>query len=131
MSKFEYKFFNSYLPYLESNKALKEQRIIGNCSIRLDWKNRVGSLGIMIGEKSAWNKGYGTEAMKLLVEYGFRELNMNRIELEVFASNPRAKRCYEKVGFKEEGCKRQAQFINGKYIDEYFMSIIRLEWQKL
>ncbi|MHA1583771.1 MAG: GNAT family N-acetyltransferase, partial [Promethearchaeota archaeon] len=72
-----------------------------------------------------------TEAMKLLVEYGFRELNMNRIELEVFASNPRAKRCYEKVGFKEEGCKRQAQFINGKYIDEYFMSIIRLEWQKL
>lgn len=105
------------------------ERLIGNISISIEWKNRIGSLGIIIGEKSAWNKGYGTEAMKLLVNYGFEELNLNRMELEVFSSNPRAKRCYEKSGFKVEGCRRQAHYIKGRYIDLYILGILKSEWE--
>lgn len=56
----------------------ENEKLLGNCSIDVDWKNRVGTCGIMIGEKMYQGKGYGTEAMKLLVNYGFNTLNLNR-----------------------------------------------------
>lgn len=102
---------------------------IGNCGyFNLDWRCRSGEVGIFIGEKQLWNQGYGTEAIRLLVRHGFETLNLNRISLEVFESNPRAVRCYEKAGFSAEGRKRQGMYKDGEYIDIILMSILRQEW---
>jgi UDP-4-amino-4,6-dideoxy-N-acetyl-beta-L-altrosamine N-acetyltransferase len=107
------------------------EKIIGNCAIHdIDSKNRSCSCGITIGEKEYHGKGYGTEAMESLVEYGFNTLNMNRIELTVFEFNNRAYKTYQKVGFVEEGRKRQARYHNGKYYDEIIMAILREDWEK-
>ena len=93
-------------------------RIIGNCAIQnINSKNRSSSCGITIGEKDYQNRGYGTEIMELLVDYGFNTLNLNRIELTVYDFNSRAFKTYQKVGFMEEGRKRQARYHNGKYLD--------------
>ena len=89
---------------------------------------RSAEAGIMIGEKAYWDQGYGTEAMKLLLKHGFETLNLNRISLQVFANNPRAIRCYEKVGFVHEGRLSQAMFTDGVYYDVLWMSVIREEW---
>ncbi|MHA1109678.1 MAG: GNAT family N-acetyltransferase [Promethearchaeota archaeon] len=110
--------------------VIAEEKLIGNCSIDMDWRNRVGSMGIVIGEKDYHSKGYGTEAMNLAVQYGFEELNLNRMELEVYSHNPRAQKCYIEVGFKEEGRRRSAIFKNGKYNDAIVMGILKEEWKK-
>lgn len=103
---------------------------IGSCGFHdLDWRVRSAEVGIMIGEKSFWNQGYGTEAMSLLLRHGFETLNLNRICLRVFSSNPRAIRSYEKVGFLHEGVHRQAAFKNGQYADVLWMSVLRSEYE--
>lgn len=103
---------------------------IGNCSFfDIDWRSRHSEFGILIGEKAYWNQGYGTEAVQLLVRYGFETLNLNRIWLQVYETNPRAIRAYEKAGFIQEGRKRQAEYLNGEYVDVLLMSILRLEWK--
>ncbi len=105
-------------------------KIIGNCAIQnINSKNRSCSVGITIGEKEFQNKGYGTEAMEMLVEYGFNTLNLNRIELILYEFNIRAYKSYQKVGFIEEGRKRQARYHNGNYHDEIMMSILREDWE--
>ena len=107
------------------------EKFIGNCGLHaIDWKNRVGEVGIMIGEKEYQGKGYGTEAMELLLEYGFKTVNLNRIQLRVYEFNSRAINSYNKIGFVEEGRMRQAMFINGEYHDMIFMSILQEEWLK-
>jgi RimJ/RimL family protein N-acetyltransferase len=87
------------------------------------------TLGINIGEPAFQNKGYGTEAMRLLLRYGFEELNLNRIGLNVIANNPRAIRCYQKAGFVQEGCLRQAAYRNGQFHDVYLFAVLRSEWE--
>ena len=104
-------------------------RLIGNCTFfDMDTVAHSGELGIMIGDKSAWNKGLGTETMNLLLSHGFETLNLNRVMLRVFADNLRAVRTYEKSGFKHEGTLRQAVFKHGKYGDVHMMSVLRREW---
>ncbi len=105
-----------------------EKKLIGNCSVGMRWKDRVGSLGIAIGEKEFWGKGFGTEAMRLLVDYSFETLNLQKVELEVHGFNERAFKCYEKVGFKEEARRREAKFINGEYTDSVLMGLLREDW---
>ncbi len=95
---------------------------------RLDYKNRSAEFGIMIGDKSSWNQGYGTEAVRLLLHLGFNTLNLNRIYLRVLENNPRAIRAYEKAGFTHEGRQRQAEFKDGKYVDLLVMSILKSEF---
>ena len=105
-------------------------RAIGTCQfIAIDWLNRFGEVGIMIGEKSLWNQGYGTEAMRLLIQHGFNTLNLNRVWLQVYSKNKRGIRAYEKAGFVHEGVYRQAHFQHGRYFDVHLMSILREEWQ--
>jgi RimJ/RimL family protein N-acetyltransferase len=104
-------------------------RLIGNCGVfGIEWVNSSGELGIMIGDKSAWDKGYGTEVMKLLLRHCFETLNLNRVYLRVYADNARARRAYAKAGFVEEGRMRQAVFKHGKYDDVVLMSVLRSEW---
>jgi RimJ/RimL family protein N-acetyltransferase len=82
----------------------------------------------MIGEKSYWNRGCGTEAVRLLAQHGLNPLNLNRIFLHVFENNPRAIRSYEKAGFTHEVRERQAEFKDGKYIDVLVMSMLKDEF---
>jgi len=104
---------------------------LGGMSLfRLQEIERIGELGIVIGKKSAWGKGYGTEAMELLVAYGFRQLNLHMIYLTVLADNPKAAHIYEKVGFSHEGRLRHRVYRDGVYHDLLTMSILRSEWEK-
>lgn len=110
--------------------VVKEENLyIGNVEIGIrNQINRRGYAGIAIFNPSYWGRGFGTEAIQLLIEYGFKNLNLNSVELEVFETNTRAQRCYEKVGFKEVGRRRQAQFFEGRYIDSIVMDILSSEW---
>jgi len=103
---------------------------IGNCGLfNINWRIREGEFGIVIGAKDHWNKGYGTEALQVIIKHGFNTLNLNRISLRVFENNPRAIRAYEKAGLVHEGKLRQGHYQNGKYINVLLMSILRAEWQ--
>jgi diamine N-acetyltransferase len=103
---------------------------IGNVGLHdVDWKNRSAVFGIALGEKQYWGRGYGTKATKAVLRYAFGELNLHRVELEVFAYNPRAIRCYEKAGFRREGTRRQSHFHDGQYHDAYRMGILREEFE--
>lgn len=105
---------------------------IGNVGLhRIDWKNRTATLGIVIGEREFWGKGYGTEAVRTMLRYAFGELGLNRVELETYSFNPRAIRCYEKAGFRREGIRRQALYRNGKFHDVILMGILRDEFKEM
>ena len=104
-------------------------RLIGNSGFfDIDPRARSAEVGIMIGDKSDWNKGYGTEAMGLLLRHGFETLNLNRVCLRVYSSNPRAIRSYEKSGFILEGRMREAVYQRGAYGDVLIMSVLRSQW---
>lgn len=104
---------------------LNNGELIGGTNLdHVDTLNRTASLGIIIGEKQHWSKGYGTEALKLLVDYGFNILNLNNIMLTVIDFNGRAQRCYEKVGFKLIGKRRQCNILAGKKYDLIYMDIL-------
>jgi len=106
-------------------------RLVGNCSFfDLDWRNRCCEIGIFIGDQEYWGRGYGTQVMRLMLKYGFNTLNLNRVYLRVYESNPRGIKCYEKAGFRHEGRLRQAIFQDGRYIDLLMMSVIRSEWSE-
>lgn len=106
-----------------------DYRPIGTCSfINIDWRNRAAEIGIMIGEKAFWDKGYGSETMRLMLDHGFGTLNFHRIYLQVYAKNKRGIRAYEKAGFQHEGMFRQAHYQHGQYYDIYLMSVLKNEW---
>ncbi len=103
---------------------------IGVCGYHaIDWRNRSGEVGILIGAREYWGRGFGADAMQTLVGWGFSVLNLNRVHLYVYADNARAIRCYEKVGFRAEGCLRQANFYSGAYRDAVVMGLLREEWR--
>ncbi|MCD6545634.1 MAG: GNAT family N-acetyltransferase [Thermotogae bacterium] len=102
---------------------------IGGCGINtVDWKNRHVCVGIFLGKKF-WSKGYGTDAMKVLVNFIFSQMNINKVYLHVYSFNKRAIKSYEKCGFKIEAVLREHIFRDGEYHDEYVMSILRREWK--
>ena len=98
---------------------------------KIDYLNRIATFGIMIGEQENREKGYGTEAINLLLDYGFNYLNLNNINLYVMEFNPRAIACYKKCGFKEMGRIRKSAFINGKYYDRLYMDILKEEFDEI
>jgi RimJ/RimL family protein N-acetyltransferase len=95
----------------------------------IDHRNQTAVMGIAIGEKDYWKKGYGTEAVQLLIDYGFKQLNLNRINSYVFAPNTRSLRMHEKVGFIKEGICRQTCYKNGRLVDEVVFGLLREEWR--
>lgn len=102
---------------------------IGNVGLhRINHKDQRAEFGITIGEKDYWDKGYGTEATTLIVEYGFKQLNLNRISSSVLEFNERSIKLHKKVGFEEEGRRRKAWFKNGKFWDEVLFGILKDEW---
>jgi diamine N-acetyltransferase len=132
----EEKWFDDVMQRPQEEKPLvidmkdgADWRLIGNSSfLDFDWVARSAEVGIMIGDKTVWNRGYGTEVMTLLLRHGFETLNLNRVFLRVYSENKRAIRAYEKAGFVHEGCMRQAVYKHGSYNDVLFMSVLREEW---
>jgi len=110
--------------------AEPEGRYIG--SIRLDdisWDHRQARLAIGIFDRRFWSRGYGTEAIRVLLAYAFDELKLHRIGLRVLAHNARAIRCYEKCGFRREGIERQTALIDGRWYDDLIMGILEQDYQ--
>ena len=113
-------------------ETIDDQKYIGGCGVNnVDWKNSIAVIGIFIGDKDYWSKGYGTDAMRVLVRFIFEQMNINKIKLNVYAFNERAVKCYEKCGFKKEAILRQEIFRNGKYHNEYIMSILKEEYSQV
>lgn len=107
----------------------KTNEHIGNAGLyTINWLYRSAEYRILIGEKSYWSKGYGAEAAKLIIDYGFDKLNLNKVWLGVNAENKGAVKSYKNVGFKDEGTLREEIYRNGKYYDALRMSILRSEF---
>jgi RimJ/RimL family protein N-acetyltransferase len=113
--------------------ALREGgRPIGGCELRCGPSpHRTADLGIALFEEEFLGRGYGADAVKLLLEYGFDTLNLHRIELKVYANNPRAARCYEKCGFRREGSFREARWWAGRWWDVHLYGLLDPEWRTL
>ncbi len=108
---------------------LNDGKHIGSVSLfDIHHRRQVAELGILIGDKESWGKGYCTEAIGLLLEYGFNTLNLNRIFLRVYVENIGGIKCYHKSGFVKEGELRQAEFSEGSFHNIYIMSILRQEY---
>jgi RimJ/RimL family protein N-acetyltransferase len=107
-------------------------RPIGNCGLHdINPKDHKAIFGIVVGEKDYWSKAYGTEAARLMINYGFQQLNLHRISSSAFGFNERSIKFHKKVGFREEGRLRQAIFKNGEYHDLVLFGILREEWRGL
>ena len=96
----------------------------------IEWRSRSAELGIVIGKREYLGKGYGTEAVRLLLRFSFTELNLHRVFLKVFDFNERAIRCYSKCGFVEEGRLRDAFYRDGDYHDILVMGILEDEFRR-
>lgn len=104
-------------------------RLIGSTSLmNVNAKNRSATFGISVGDPAMRGRGYGSEAMDLMLEWAFLELNLHRVQLYVMAFNTGAVRLYERKGWKEDGRLREAVYREGRYWDELVMSVLRHEW---
>jgi len=113
-------------------RTLQDERLIGFIGLwDVEWSHGDAEVGIGIGDSESWGKGYGTDAMRVILRYGFSELNLQRITLGVFDYNARAIRSYEKAGFTHEGRVRKAIFRDGSRADIVYMGILREEWHVL
>ena len=116
--------------YVFSIVEIEKDQTIGRCMFfNVDAVNGNAMLGIVIGEKERWDQGYGQEATSLLLDYGFNLLNLNNVMLGTFSFNQRAIRCYEKVGFKLIGRRREARIIAGEKYDLILMDILASEFE--
>jgi RimJ/RimL family protein N-acetyltransferase len=111
-------------------RTLAEDKLIGFMSLfDLAWNQGEAIVAIAIGERAYWNKGYGTDAMRVMLRYVFDELNLRRLTLIVFEHNPRGLRSYQKAGFVVEGRIRGAMLREGRRWDWFYMGILREEWE--
>jgi RimJ/RimL family protein N-acetyltransferase len=102
---------------------------IGNCSLdKIDWERKSCEMGIVIGDKSNWNKGFGSEAVKTVTDFAFQKLYLQSVRLNVYKYNRRAIRVYKKCGFKLKGIERRNHFYNGKYWDTLIMELKALNY---
>ncbi|NGP45748.1 GNAT family N-acetyltransferase [Bacillaceae bacterium SIJ1] len=102
---------------------------IGSIGYRdLNPVSRCCTLGISIGERAYWSKGYGSDAVNSLLRYLFQSMNIERVQLDTWSGNTRAIRSYEKCGFTIEGRLRNNAYVNGAYYDTIVMGILRKEY---
>jgi RimJ/RimL family protein N-acetyltransferase len=101
---------------------------IGNASLQeIEWVSRTASFGLFIGEPSAWNRGFGTDAIRTLVRFAFEEMNLRKLRIPVFEYNDRARHVLEAQGFVEEGRLRREFYREGTYHDILILSVFREE----
>ena len=105
-------------------------RLVGMVDlVVVQWPHRDAFIGIGIGERADWGKGYGSDAMRLILRYAFDELNLHRVTLTVFEYHERAIHTYRKLGFQEEGRQRQRLRRDGRLWDMLVMGLLRREWE--
>jgi RimJ/RimL family protein N-acetyltransferase len=110
-------------------RLISTDALIGSCQLHsIHPIHRSAELQIRLGQMDNFGQGYGTEAITLLIQYGFNDLNLERIYLHVFRSNERAIHVYEKKGFVQEGILRRAAYIDGKYVDVVIMGLLKAEY---
>lgn len=108
----------------------RKKRLIGTTGLHhISHVDGTATFGINIGDKSEWDKGYGTETLMQILHFAFIRRNLRKVSLVVFSHNPRGKRCYEKCGFKVVGVQERHDFRNGAYRDRIIMEIFREEWE--
>lgn len=113
-------------------RILADDQVIGNLELSgIQWTVGDAWVGIGIGERDYWGKGYGSDAMNLILRFAFETLNLKRVSLTVFEYNQRAVHSYEKCGFRTEGRLRQWMQRAGQRYDLIFMGILREEWEAL
>ena len=118
--------------YLFLIHTLQEDRLIGFIGLDgISWSHGDCWVFIALGERDTWGKGYGTDAMRIMLRYAFQELNLHRVGLLVFEYNPRAIRSYEKAGFQPEGRIRGMMRREGRRWDWLMMGILHSEWLQL
>jgi RimJ/RimL family protein N-acetyltransferase len=118
--------------YVFSIRTLSDDRLIGWISLEgIQWSHSTSWVGIGIGERDCWGKGYGTDAMRVLLRFAFEELDLFRVNLNVFEYNTRGIRSYEKAGFTVEGRARRYLNRNGRRWDIVYMGILRQEWERV
>ncbi|MBA2174202.1 GNAT family N-acetyltransferase [Halobacillus locisalis] len=106
-------------------------QVIGDIAmLEIDQQNRSAVVRISIFDENYLGEGFGTEAMSLMIDFGFQIQNLHRIGLDVFDFNERAIRSYQKLGFKQEGIVRDALFYDGDYHDSILMGVLEGEYQK-
>ena len=106
-------------------------RYVGGCGlINIDHVHRRAEMGVFVGDKSLWGRGVGSEAITLVMDYGFDYLNLHRIHLRTFAGNTRAIRVYEGLGFQHEGRFRDVEWRHGRWQDMLYMSVLEAEWRQ-
>ncbi len=111
-----------------SIERTEDGELVGQCSLwGMTPTERCATIGIIFG-REYWNHGYGTEALRLVLDYAFKERNLHRVQLTVNANNPRGIRAYEKVGFKREGTAREAFYREGKWQDNVYMGVLKREF---
>jgi RimJ/RimL family protein N-acetyltransferase len=110
-------------------RSLEEDRVLGFIGLAGNmFPHGDAFVGIGIGDRDFWGKGYGTDAMNVILRYAFQELNLRRVSLDTFEYNPRAIRSYEKAGFVHEGRAREYLLREGRRWDLIYMGILREEW---
>lgn len=110
-------------------RTLEDDKLIGFIDLWTSWSNQGAWVGIGIGEPEYWGRGYGSDALRVGVNYAFRELGLYKVTLGVFSYNPRAVKAYEKVGFVHEGQARAMLYRDGQRHDFLYMGILRPEWE--
>lgn len=117
---------------IEATDVGSAPRLIGNLELRnLSAVSRGGEIGIMIGDREYLSRGYGEDAVRTICRFGFRDLDLHRIELTVAEFNARAIRCYQKVGFTIEGRLRDHRYVAGRYYATLCMGLLRDEFDAL
>jgi RimJ/RimL family protein N-acetyltransferase len=108
-----------------------DDKLIGYVHLEgISWQHKLcRDIGILIGEKDEWSKGFGTEGMNLMIRYAFKDLGLHRLELMTFPFNKRGLAVWKKCGFTKEGIMRNARFVNGKWQDVIFMSLLEDEYK--
>lgn len=117
--------------YYFTVRTLTDDKLIGFFGLYLDLIHSDAMVGIGIGEREFWSKGYGTDMMKVSLRYAFLDLGLQRVTLGLHDYNPRALRSYEKAGFRLEGRMRKDMLREGKRTDTLWMGILREEWLQL
>ncbi|MCB9419229.1 MAG: GNAT family N-acetyltransferase [Ardenticatenaceae bacterium] len=108
-----------------------DDKYIGKCGLNaFRQADQTCELGIEIGNKAYWGKGYGRDAVNLLLDYAFRLRNVRKVTLATSSHNERAIRAYRACGFVEEGRLHEQQWCNGRYVDWVFMGIFRRDWEQ-
>ena len=112
-------------------RDLANDRLLGFVDLDVDsWAQGNGWIGIALGDRADWGKGYGTDAMRALLRFAFTEVNLRRVSLTVFGYNLRALRSYEKAGFTREGRVRQYLRRDGQWWDMVYMGLMKDEWEE-